>query len=196
MKPTTRQKILDYLKRNKTVSSREVARALHMTPANARHHLGILASDGRVELISQQQIGRGRPEKIYRLAGTLAGDNLAALADALLAEAGSGVNMEALGKLIASENPQTGGLLLRRLESTVSRLNEMHYQARWEAGAEGPRIILGYCPYSAIIRKHPGLCQMDKTLFETLIGSGVHQTVKLEIGAGARPFCVFIVEER
>ena len=63
---TTRHKILDYLKRNRTVSSRELARALQMTPANARYHLGILAADGRVEVISQRQEGRGRPEKVYR----------------------------------------------------------------------------------------------------------------------------------
>ncbi len=64
-----------------------VARVLQMTPANARHHLGILAADGRVEVISQRQGGRGRPEKVYRLAGTLVGDNLSVLADALLTEA-------------------------------------------------------------------------------------------------------------
>ena len=107
MKHTTRQKILDYLKRNQTVSSREVARALRMTPANARYHLGILAADGRVELVSQRQaplrgqVGRGRPEKVYRLAGTLAGDNLSVLADALLREAGESIDLDAVGLRLA-----------------------------------------------------------------------------------------------
>ena len=135
-----------------------------MTPANARHHLGILAADGRVEVISQRQGGRGRPEKVYRLAGTLVGDNLSALADALLTEAGTMVKMEAVGKRIAGGSAASGQPLMRRLASTVERLNAMHYQARWEAGAEGPRVILGHCPYAKLIENHPLLCQMDSAL--------------------------------
>jgi predicted ArsR family transcriptional regulator len=193
---TTRQKILDYLKRNRSGSSRELARALHMTPANARHHLGILAADGRVELISQRRGGKGRPEKVYRLAGTLAGDNLSVLADALLTEAGGSVEMEALGQRIAGESAVAGQPLMRRLVSTVERLNGMHYQARWEAGAEGPRIVLGHCPYGMVIEKHPELCQMDGALLAKLLGGEVRQTAKLEKGAGGLPYCVFVFAKK
>jgi predicted ArsR family transcriptional regulator len=193
---TTRQKILDYLKRNRSVSSRELARALHMTPANARHHLGILATDGRVEVASQRRGGKGRPEKVYRLAGTLAGDNLSVLADALLTEAGATVEMEALGERIAGDNPESAQPLMRRLVSVVERLNGMHYQSRWEAGAEGPRIVLGHCPYSAVISKHPELCQMDAGLLTKLLGGDVRQTAKLEIGAGGLPYCVFVLTHK
>jgi predicted ArsR family transcriptional regulator len=192
---TTRQKILDYLKRNRTVSSRELARTLQMTPANARHHLGILAADGRVEVVSQRQGGRGRPEKVYRLAGTLVGDNLSVLADALLMEAGGKVEMEALGKRIAGENGVSSQPLMRRLTSVVERLNTMRYQARWEAGAAGPRIILGHCPYSVIIKDHPELCQMDLALLSELLGGKLGQTAKLESGAGGLPFCAFILKQ-
>lgn len=189
---TTRQKILDYLKRNRTVSSRELARTLHMTPANARHHLGILAGDGRVEVVNYRKGGKGRPEKVYRLAGMLVGDNLSALADALLTEAGELVEMEALGKRMAGDSAVTGQPLMRRLASTVERLNAMHYQARWEAGAEGPRVVLGHCPYAAVIGKHPELCQMDAGLLAYLLTGEVRQTAKLEKGAGGLPYCVFV----
>jgi predicted ArsR family transcriptional regulator len=192
---TTRQKILDYLKRNRTVSSRELARTLQMTPANARHHLGVLAADGRVEVVSQRQGGRGRPEKVYRLAGTLVGDNLSVLADALLREAGGKVEMEALGKRIAGESEVSSQPLMRRLASVVERLNTMRYQARWEAGAAGPRIILGHCPYSVIIKDHPELCQMDLALLSELLGGKLSQTAKLESGAGGLPFCAFILKQ-
>lgn len=195
MPTTTRQKILDYLKRNRSVSSRDLARALRMTPANARRHLGILAADGRVEIFHQRQEGRGRPEKVYRLAGTLVGDNLSVLADALLMEAGEKVEMEALGRRIAGESGISGQPLMRRLASTVERLNAMRYQARWEAGAEGPRIILGHCPYSTIIEDHPELCQMDLALLNKLLGAGLRQTTKLESGAGGLPFCAFVLKQ-
>jgi predicted ArsR family transcriptional regulator len=193
---TTRQKILDYLKRNRSVSSRELARALHMTPANARHHLGILAADGRVEVVSQRRGGKGRPEKVYRLAGTLAGDNLSVLADALLTEAGPTLEMEALGERIAGDILESAQPLMRRLASVVERLNGMHYQARWEAGAEGPRIVLGHCPYAAVIGKHPELCRMDAGLLAKLLGGDVRQTAKLEIGAGGLPYCVFVLTHK
>jgi predicted ArsR family transcriptional regulator len=197
MPVTTRQKILDYLKRNRTVSSRELARALQMTPANARHHLGILAADGRVELVNQRQIGRGRPENVYRLAGTLMGDNLSVLADALLTEADGKVQMEALGEWIAGASEVVAGQpLMRRLVSTVERLNEMHYQARWEAGAEGPRIVLGHCPYAVVIEKHPSLCRMDAALLAKTLGGKVRQTAKLESGAGGLPYCAFVFAQK
>jgi len=192
---TTRQKILDYLKRNRTVSSRELARALQMTPANARHHLGILAADGRVEVIHQRQGGRGRPAKVYRLAGTLVGDNLSVLADALLTEASGKVEMEALGKRIAGESAVSGQPLMRRLASAVESLNNMHYQARWEAGAAGPRIILGHCPYSAIIENHPELCLLDLALLSKLLGGELRQAAKLESSAGGLPFCAFVLQQ-
>lgn len=196
MSVTTRQKILDYLKRNRTVSSRELARTLHMTPANARHHLGILAGDGRVEVVSLRRGGKGRPEKVYRLAGTLVGDNLSALADALLTEADGKVEMEALGKRIAGESIASGQPLMRRLASAVERLNGMHYQSRWEAGAEGPRVVLGHCPYAAVIGKHPELCQMDAALLAKLLGGEVRQTAKLEKGAGGLPYCAFVFAQK
>jgi len=193
MPTRTRQKILDYLKRNRTVSSREIARALRMTPANARHHLGILAADGRVEAISKRQRDRGRPEKVYRLAGTLVGDNLSMLVDALLTEAGEGVEMEAVGRRIAGEPAAAGQPLMRRLTSAIERLNAMHYQARWEAGAEGPHVILGHCPYFAVIEQHPKLCKLDASLLAELLGGDVEQIAKLEVGAGDKPFCAFVL---
>jgi predicted ArsR family transcriptional regulator len=44
----------------------------------------------------------------------------------------------------------------------------MNYHARWEAGAEGPRILFGHCPYAAIVGKHPELCEMDVSLVSQL----------------------------
>ena len=190
---TTRQKILDYLRRNRIVSARELTRALRMTPANARHHLSILAADGRVEVFQSRQFGRGRPEKIYRLSSAMIGDNLSALADALLTVVGSNVQVDALAKHLAGDAGFEGQPLMRRLKSTVEYLNEMHYQARWEAGAEGPRVMLGQCPYAAIIGKYPALCVMDTALLEKLLNEPVKHTAKLERGADVLPFCTFVI---
>lgn len=69
----------------------------------------------------------------------------------------------------------------------------MHYQARWEAGAEGPRVILGHCPYVGLVEQHPQLCQMDASLLVELLDGDVRQTAKLEVGAGGKPFCAFVL---
>jgi len=100
-----------------------------------------------------------------------------------------------VGKRLAGENNSVGQPLMRRLAATVDHLNQMHYQARWEAGAEGPRIVLGHCPYSAVIERHPGLCRMDTELLGNLVSGKVRQTVKLESGAGGVLYCAFVLSQ-
>lgn len=191
-KVTTRQTILGYLKRNHKVTARELARALIMTPANARHHLKILSADGRIEVIQHRNGKRGRPEKMYRLSGSLVRDNLALLADTLLnfAETGKDINMDILGRHLAGEGHLRKQPLIHRLKSIVDRLNEMNYQAHWEAGAVGPRIILRQCPYLVILEKHPNLCQMDTALLRTLSNEDMLQAQKQSQGSGS---CVFVM---
>ena len=98
---------------------------------------------------------------------------------------------------MAGENTEVAGQpLMRKLASAVERLNEMHYQARWEAGADGPRIVLGYCPYAEVIEKHPSLCRMDAALLTKILRGEVRQTAKLESGAGNLPYCVFVFAQK
>jgi predicted ArsR family transcriptional regulator len=70
----------------------------------------------------------------------------------------------------------------------VEKLNEMHYQSRWEAGAEGPRVLFGRCPYAAVIEKHPELCRMDVNVLGNALGRELKQLGKIEKGMG---ICVF-----
>jgi predicted ArsR family transcriptional regulator len=81
--------------------------------------------------------------------------------------------------------------LTHRLTKLVDRLNEMHYQARWEAGLNGPKIILGHCPYAAIITSHTELCRMDAFLQEQWTGLPVEQTAKLQVSINGHPYCLF-----
>jgi len=106
---TARQKVLNYFNKTRTGSARDVSRALKMSAATVRHHLRVLGSNGRLEMVSERgQNGRGRPEKVYSLPRSALGDNLAALSDALLVEAGSGVRMEALAKRLVGESNVEG----------------------------------------------------------------------------------------
>lgn len=197
---TARHKVLAYLTKNRIVSAREISRSLKMSAATVRHHLRILASDGRLESATvQTRPGRGRPEKVYTLPRAALGDNLSALSDALLEEAGRTFvapavqlrmqqRMEALAKRLAAESDFKGHPVAKRLNLTVEKLNQMKYHARWEAGAGGPRIIFGHCPYAAIIAKRPELCRMDELLLKELMGQSAEQLTTIREGGSS---CVF-----
>lgn len=197
---TSRQKILTYLHRQSAATATELARALRVTPADIRHHLSRLLADGLVEVGGLRREGqRGRPHKIYRLSRPALGDNLPALASSLMAEFFSPAPDEqgatALRRLAARIAPAPpappGQHITRRLAATVETLNRMHYQAHWEAHATGPRLILGQCPYAAIIADHPALCMMDKFLLEGHLSQSVEQLAKLERNERGLPVCLF-----
>ncbi len=190
-----RQKILAFLKKQNIATATEIGTALRVTPANVRHHLSLLAADGLVEVVSLRGQGqRGRPQKVYRLGSAVLGDNLAPLAQALLGQISPEQmesTLEALGRALAGTLPERSAPLMRRLALTVERLNAMRYQARWEAHLRGPRLVLGHCPYAAIIEGHPELCRMDAVLLQTLLGVGVEQIAKLEQTEMGNIYCIF-----
>jgi predicted ArsR family transcriptional regulator len=187
---TARQKVLTYLNKSRTASAREIARSLKMSAATVRHHLRVLTADGRLELTSVRgRDGRGRPEKIYSLPRAALGTNLAALSEALLREAGSGIRMEALAKHLVGDDNFAGQPLAKRLNLTIEKMNGMNYHARWEAGAAGPRVIFAHCPYAAILEKHPELCQMDEAMLNDLMGQPARQNSRT--GKEGSSVCVF-----
>lgn len=192
---TTRHKVLAYLHKTRTASAREISRAVRMSAANVRHHLRVLVSDGRLE-VSSGGTGekRGRPEKVYSLPRAVLGDNLSALSEALLAEAGSKVRMDVLAKHLVGESDLTNQPAGKRLNLVTEKLNQMNYHARWEAGSSGPRIIFGHCPYASIIARHPQLCVMDAALLERLIGQSAEQLTR--IGRDGSLSCVFLMMQR
>lgn len=191
---TARQRILAYLRRSRSASALEIARAMSMTSANARHHLSILQKDGRVAISGERREGRGRPAKLYSLSASLAGDNLPELLDAVL-EAWLGsmepaqrpAALNDLGHRMGRSVQGGGPSLAKRLATVSEELTKRHYAAHWEAGAEGPRVIFGQCPFAAIIGRHPELCQADAAMLAASLGATVEQRSKLH------PVCVFNV---
>jgi predicted ArsR family transcriptional regulator len=196
----SRQKILSYLGKFQSATSPEIARVMRVTPANVRHHLSALLVTGSVEVIGLRKSGeKGRPVKVFGLSQAALGDNLAFLSDAALTGWLDSIPEEQLlpvlrflaQRLAGTERLEQANLM-RRLAFTVERLNTYNYHSRWEAHVTGPRLILGHCPYAAIIEKHPELCRMDSVLIQELLGQPVEQTAKLEKSERGLPYCVFI----
>ena len=199
-KTNSRQKILNYLRKQTSATSVELGKALRVTPANIRHHLSRLLADGLVEVGGLRMDGaRGRPHKIYCLSRLAFGDNLSALSSALLGEfidslpeAERPAFLRRLAERILPSLPVDRSThITRRLAATVETLNQMHYQSHWEAHAAGPRLILGQCPYATIIAEHPALCLLDKSLMERQLSHPVEHLAKLERNERGLPICLF-----
>jgi predicted ArsR family transcriptional regulator len=191
---------MDTMRKQQTASVRELSRALALTGANIRHHLADLEANGLIEVINLRREERGRPANIYGLSRQVQGDGLDELAGAVLdvwlkntpeAALEAGLRSVALRLGGGKNRPGDDILLTHRLARLVDRLNELHYQARWEAGLTGPTIIFGHCPYAAIIGSNPELCRMDTFLLEQWTGLLVEQTSKLRTSAKAYPMCAF-----
>lgn len=177
-----------------------------MTPANARHHLAILEDQGRVEVVGQRQVkGRGRPAQLFKLSEQALGDNLDGLARALLdvlfahlpSEERSKYMRQIASRMVEVPELEDGtkpaGHLTQRLYQAVQSLNELKYQARWEARSDAPHLILGHCPYAAILPDHPEMCQLDALLMEELLQTTVKQTARLAQDTNGATYCVFAV---
>jgi DeoR family suf operon transcriptional repressor len=198
---TSRQLLLEHLQLKRTASADELARALRVTPANIRHHLSALQSEGIVERIGQRPAsGRGRPVQLFSLVDQVSRNNLALLTKALLSELDNGCTnfeREALltrlaVRLLGAERRLVRNLAQRYFQA-IQHLNTLNYQARWEAHAEAPHVIFSHCPFAAVIQDHPELCQLDKYILEELLGEEAVQTAKLDITPQGARQCIFLV---
>jgi DeoR family suf operon transcriptional repressor len=205
---TVRQRILEFIRSHRAATAAELSQAFRMSKANARHHLAILMEEGSLQVVDTRQMpGKGRPERVFAPSDQALGNNLDILASVLLQkreEPSASEQGEELSQWLAkhvAEQMNRGAPnsdlrsqnLTRRLNRLTQILNRFHYQSRWEAHHDAPRLILGHCPYAAIVGEHPELCQMDARLIERLLGSPVDQSEKLAKDASGLSHCVFRV---
>ncbi|OGO12008.1 MAG: hypothetical protein A2Y53_02815 [Chloroflexi bacterium RBG_16_47_49] len=199
--PNSRQKILNYIFEHKSSTVEEISRVFRVTPANIRHHLSILTQQGSVIVIGQKATtGKGRPAQIFSTRQQSDLNNLDNLTDALLCTLMCNTELNDRNQLIESIAIHMGAEFksdflnpTRRLYSTIHALNRMNYQAHWEAHIKNPRIMLGHCPYRAIIDDHPELCQLDASLLENLLDTPVRHVEKLAMNEDGLPECVFLI---
>ncbi len=208
---TVRERILEYTRTHRGVTVTELSKAFQMTPANARHHLSKLTKEGLLQAFEHRPgSGRGRPAHIYTLSEESLGDNLDLLAGILLDQFAHQFSAEQYDSWLHAIAGQLAGKmsvkgekganiagmgdnLTRRLYQATETFNQRHYQARWEARPDAPRLILGHCPFIAIIDEHPELCKLDGYLIEYYTSLRVEQTAKLVQDSSGLRFCMFRV---
>ena len=200
---STRHLILDYLASKQIGAAPEIARAINMTSANVRHHLSILLDEGAIVVIGERLTkGRGRPSLLYAVSHHSHQHNLDRLASVLLedmlinsASEELPIALRRIAKRLLGDY-EFSASLTQRLYQAILRLNEMHYNAHWEAHAEAPYLIFGFCPYARIIAEHPELCELDVHLIEALLGRPARQVDKLTKDERGATFCRFMIQER
>lgn len=200
---TTRQRLMDHLQAKQVATAEELSHVLHVTSANIRHHLSVLESEGVVEVIGKRTSGgRGRPVNLYGLSQQMSLNNLDGLASAILRVMAQpslapepAPQLRRIAAEMAKPPDASAPGLSQRLVQAVKQLNEMHYQARWEAHADAPRLILNRCPYASILPEHPELCRMDAMLLEEMLGFEARQTARLERNPQGLPQCIFVLDK-
>jgi len=195
----TRKQILDYLKTHHLASIPELSQALNLTIGNIRHHIKELEVQTIIEEVGNLPAkGRGRPTKMYCLSKSALDHNLGYLAEILLklwvegnpqADLSDRVHQIAK-KMIGDRAPLAN--MIQRLNQAIEWLNQRHYRSRWEASPSGPRVILGYCPYLAILDTNPEMCQIDTSLVTQLIRTPMQPIAKLERSPQGSHQCVFV----
>jgi len=206
---TVRQRILEYILAHRAVTVADISLAFQMTPANARRHLAILSGQNLIQVIDLRQTSpKGRPARVFSPSEQRTGNNLGHLASALLdfikVPGSTQPDKDHLRKLAermakrmtdSQDSPVPDGTPSKNLTHQLNRLNQIlnhsHYQSRWEARADGPRIILAHCPYRDILANHPELCQLDALLLEHLLERPVEQLARLERDSSGLPLCIF-----
>jgi predicted ArsR family transcriptional regulator len=200
---TTRQQIIEILGTRRAATVIELSRILHLTVADVRHHLNILAAEGVAEVLGRRiSKGRGRPSLLYGLVEQAQQHNLDRLASALLSEIGRKIEeldypdlLNRLAARLAKSPSNSSRASTKRMNQAIQQLNEMNYQARWEAHSEAPHIIFSHCPYAAILSDHPELCRLDVQLLVTMLGSTVIQTAQLRPNPLGIPQCIFVIQK-
>lgn len=190
---------MNFLETNNQATAVELGQVLNMTQANIRHHLSILIKGGKIEVVGQNKPeGRGRPTLLYMPTGQTQKNSLDVLLGALLEDiqsVGSSRQRERKIKRLAERLslPRSNDKksITIRLGESMRHLNDLHYQAHWEARSYSPIIILGRCPYAPIIDQFPELCTMDKYILENMLDREVEQISKIARRPEGPRYCRF-----
>jgi predicted ArsR family transcriptional regulator len=193
---------MNFLETHNKATAVELSQMFDMTQANIRHHLATLVNEGKVEVVGQNQpTGRGRPTLLYMPTRQVQKHSLDNLVSILLDEIRSirsirqrKNRIKRLADRLAANGKTENKSITIRLGESMQHLNDLHYQAHWEARANTPLIILGKCPYAPIIDQYPELCIMDKYMLETMLDNNVEQITKIERLPDGPQQCLFALK--
>lgn len=206
---STRERIINYLQEHHTTTTVELSQAWGLTRADIRYHLNQLLSQKIIEHVPFQPdplAGRGRPIIRYRLAEAASRNPVnrlcRVLISLLMASQPPGDHLIILHSIANQLSSQISGQksdrrspqplpMTQKLNQAMDDLNLAGYASRWEAHAQGPRIVFRRCPYSTILAGTPEICQIDQLILEKILLTPVRQISRMNLETGIPQACVF-----
>lgn len=187
-------------------TSAEISKRFRLSGATVRHHLLILAEEGRITVVENAKDGqRGRPHQLFRVTRRGEADLLASLLEALIGinamptlespsgEAGMiGAVVGAIQHLLAYQPGQSVSMTPRMI-NLVEALTRLGYAARWEVRSPNPVVIFQNCPFARVQNRHPVLCQADAAVLSKALGRTAKPTSLFELDDQGRRICRFAI---
>lgn len=190
-----RPAILDLLKVHGPSNAPALARLRGVTPTAIRQQLVVLQREGLVEQREERR-PRGRPTHLFALT---------AKAEALFPNAYGPFALGLLRQIRDSEGAGKVDVLLKRRTRSLAaayrkRLAGKSLGDKWRELAKirdeegymalvrARGLVEHHCPIAAIAREFPLVCQMEKALFEAVLGMKLDRTEHLASGGRA---CVY-----
>jgi predicted ArsR family transcriptional regulator len=191
---STRQNILQLLRRQGQMTALELSSALDIGAVGVRQHLALLERDGLV-CISGLRRNIGRPSHLYVLTeeaeqhfpkkyDQLSLDLLDYLADHGGEEAieqAFHMRRQALSHIFA---PRLAGKTLGERVAELSQiLAEQGYMSEYEQLDDGSFLLTEHnCPVDCVARRHPQICDQEMKLYEALLGVPIERDLIISQG--------------
>ncbi len=183
--PSVRQAIIETLNLRGALSLGEIARTVNLSNLATRYHLGLLMRDGLVRVCACEHRGTvGRPQMLYVITEP---------ARERLPKQYDGLAMELLDEIVETLGTEPSRQLLRRagerLAATVPPLRNnagiavrLNHAGKflstrgYFAAVDRNALVVRNCPYRAVAREHPEVCELDIALVSTLLAVPVALT--------------------
>lgn len=203
---TTKEHILELLKKHQQMTVSEIARCLNITEMAVRRHLTTLEKDHIVQSKLVRQ-AMGRPANVYEL--TNAGEelfprNYVNFTIDILQDLEENNGEEIIQELFARrkqrlleryEDVLKEPTFERKIEKLAEIQNENGYMVEWEKADDGSYIFKEYnCPISQIAKLYPIACSCERELFKELLSTDKIEC-KACLALDETPHCYYKIKE-
>lgn len=185
-KMSTRDVILEEIKRSNGATVEDLADAADISPVTVRHHLNTLQAEGLLETSSvRRKVGRPYyvytlsvkghelfPKRYVRLSSRL----LDELRDQFPAGTISTLFNNVVERIAEEHRSEFENMNVeKRLDYLVALLGEEGFMASWELTEDGYRLTEYSCPYISVGQKHHEVCVFDKQLIQIVMDTEINQ---------------------
>lgn len=192
---TTRQSILQLLRRHSKMTALELSDALNIGAVGIRQHLALLERDGLVQIAGLRR-NVGRPSHLY---------TLTVEAEAIFPKRYENLALDVINYMVEISGPHAVEELLSRrredlfrmiapclqgkerteqIAELTQRLIEQGYMCEYEQQPDGSFMLTEYnCPVDCVARQHPQICDQELRLYEDLLGTPIIRETTIALGS-------------